>query len=214
MSFIKPRGTVELIFCYFRNRMNVRLDNQGTKKTAIFDSTLLLIQERGFHGTPISLIAKSTGIAAATIYHYFESKDALIGELYIYVKDKLAGAIVAGDQETEPYDERFRNYWVNQCTFFIENPSFLYFLEQYINSPFPKQFKGNESSLFREKVIPFFAYGIENGFIRKMDYELLGPIVHGSIVAAAKFHLSGHHDFTTKRLYGMAEVIWDGIKAQ
>lgn len=194
--------------------MNIQLETQAYKKTAILESTLLLIKEHGFHGTPMSQIAKSAGVAAGTIYHYFESKDALIKELYVYVKDKLADAILKNDNAERPYRERFLDFWVNQCSFFIENPAFLYFLEQYINSPYAKQFAENESKLFNTKVKPFVAYGIENGLIRKMDYELLGPIVHGSIVAAAKFHLSGRHAFTSDRLYGMAEIIWDGIKEQ
>lgn len=194
--------------------MNIQLDTQAHKKTAILESTLLLIKEHGFHGTPMSQIAKSAGVAAGTIYHYFESKDELIRELYVYVKDKLADAILKTDDAERPYRDRFLDFWVNQCSFFIENPAFLYFLEQYINSPYAKRFAGSESKQFSTKVKPFVAYGIENGLIRKMDYELLGPIVHGSIVAAAKFHLSGHHAFTTDRLYGMAEVIWDGIKEQ
>ena len=193
--------------------MNVQLDSQS-KKTAILESTLVLIQEHGFHGTPMSQIAKNAGVAAGTIYHYFDSKDTLIKELYVYVKDKLAEAIVAHDDPERPYRERFLDFWVNQCSFFIGGPAFLYFLEQYINSPYAKRFSEQESRLFAEKVKPFFAFGIENGIIRKMDYELLGPIIHGSIVAAAKFHLSGHHDFTRDRLYGMAGIIWDGIKAQ
>lgn len=194
--------------------MNVRLDNSGCKKTAILESTLLLIREHGFHGTPMSQIAKSACVAASTIYHYFDSKDELIKELYVYVMDRLAEATLKDDHEDRPYRERFLDLWVNQCSFFIKYEAYLYFLEQYINSPYTKLFPANESKLFTNKVKPFIQYGIDNGLIRKMDYELLGPIVHGSITTAAKFHLSGNHDFTRDRLYGMAEVIWDGIKAQ
>lgn len=194
--------------------MNVQLENSGVKKIAIFESTLLLVKEYGFHGTPMSQIAKNAGVAAGTIYHYFDSKDTLIKELYIYVKNTLAEAILRNHDPEKPYDRGFLDFWVSQCTFFIEHPAYLYFLEQYINSPYAKQFHGAESKLFKEKIKPIFTYGIENGLIRKMDYELLGPIIHGSIVAAAKFHLSGHHDFTRERLYGMAQVIWDGIKTQ
>ncbi len=194
--------------------MNVQLENQTCKKTAILESTLILIKEHGFHGTPMSQIAKNAGVAAGTIYHYFDSKDELIKELYVYVKDRLAAATLKDDNEKQPYRDRFIDFWVNQCSFFIKHEAFLYFLEQYINSPYAKHFAMSESKLFNSKVKPFIQYGIDNGMIRKMDYELLGPIVHGSIVAAAKFHLSGRHDFTIDRLHGMAEVIWDGIKEQ
>ena len=34
------------------------------KKKAIFESTLELVRENGFHGTPMSLVAKKAGVAA------------------------------------------------------------------------------------------------------------------------------------------------------
>ena len=43
------------------------------KREAILKSTLELIKDNGFHGTPISLIAKNAGVASGTIYHYFPS---------------------------------------------------------------------------------------------------------------------------------------------
>ena len=50
----------------------------GDKRTAIFESTLALVREQGFHGTPMSQVAKKAGVAAGTLYLYFESKDHLI----------------------------------------------------------------------------------------------------------------------------------------
>ena len=52
------------------------------KKEAILKSTLELIKDNGFHGTPISEIARHAGVASGTIYHYFSSKDAIIITLY------------------------------------------------------------------------------------------------------------------------------------
>ena len=57
--------------------MIVQSDIPGKRK-AILKSTLELIKDNGFHGTPISLIAKNAGVASGTIYHYFPSKDAII----------------------------------------------------------------------------------------------------------------------------------------
>lgn len=194
--------------------MNIQLENPVCKKTAILESALRLIKEHGFHGTPMSQIAKNASVAAGTIYHYFESKDDLIKELFLYVRDRLAEAVLKDDDERLTYRERFLNFWVNQCMFFIKHDHFLYFLEQYLNSPYAKRFCEHESKLFKDKVNPFIRKGIDSGQIRNLDYELLAPIIHGSIVAAAKIHLSGHQSFTKDRLYGIAKVIWDGIKAQ
>ena len=56
------------------------------KKQAIFDATLRLISENGFHGTAMSKVAKEANVSTGIIYHYFESKDDLIAELYRHAK--------------------------------------------------------------------------------------------------------------------------------
>ncbi|WP_069658927.1 TetR/AcrR family transcriptional regulator [Arcticibacter eurypsychrophilus] len=193
--------------------MNVQLNSITCKKTAIFDSTLCLIKEHGFHGTPMSMIAKNANVAAGTIYHYFESKDALIKALYIYVKDGLADAIPSDDNLLS-YKELFIQYWVDQCAYFIAHENALYFLEQYNTSPYRISNPEIESKVFLTRIVPFFQKGIDSGQIRKMDYQLLMPVIHGSIVATAKYHLLGHYDFTKERLQETALIIWDGIKMQ
>src|SRR5688500_12762704 len=102
------------------------------KKQAIFDSTLTLIRENGFHGTPMSLIAKKAGVAAGTIYHHFDSKDTLILELYDYVVDQMLSSLLQTDEEEMNYQERFFNFFISHCLFYIENPNALFFMEQFV----------------------------------------------------------------------------------
>src|SRR5690348_2500554 len=44
------------------------------KRCAIIRATLELVAEHGFHGAPMALVAERSGVAAGTIYRYFESK--------------------------------------------------------------------------------------------------------------------------------------------
>ena len=57
------------------------------KRKAILNTTLKLISSNGFHAAPMSVIAKEAGVAAGTIYLYFENKEDLIIQLYKYVKE-------------------------------------------------------------------------------------------------------------------------------
>lgn len=43
--------------------------------------TLLL--ERGLQATPMSLISKTAKVPVCSIYHLFESKEALVNEIYV-----------------------------------------------------------------------------------------------------------------------------------
>ena len=59
------------------------------KRNLILDTTLSLLSENGFHGTPISLIAEKANIGAGTIYRYFKNKEELINELFIEIKRRI-----------------------------------------------------------------------------------------------------------------------------
>ena len=50
------------------------------KKKRILDAALKLFIENGIDNTSISLISKEAGVAAGTLYLYFENKVDLIGE--------------------------------------------------------------------------------------------------------------------------------------
>ena len=41
-----------------------------------------LFTERGFHGTAMPLVAERAGVAAGTIYRYFDSKEALVDAVF------------------------------------------------------------------------------------------------------------------------------------
>ncbi|MCX2479615.1 TetR/AcrR family transcriptional regulator [Pedobacter sp. MC2016-15] len=194
--------------------MNVQLEDNSGKREAVLNSTLALIKEHGFHGTPMSMIAKHAGVAAGTIYHYFDSKDTLIVELYIHVKERLAGAMLGNDNKDLPYKDRFFNFMINQYNFYIEHPDVFFFLEQYVNSPFAKNYPEKDSQLFKDKVHTFFNYGIENAYFRNIDPRLLAPTVKGTLVAAANFQLSQYSAFSKEDLIEIINIVWDGIKRQ
>lgn len=53
----------------------------GGKKQAIMEAALAVIAEKGFHPATIDEIAERAGVGKGTIYVYFKSKVALVGEL-------------------------------------------------------------------------------------------------------------------------------------
>ena len=59
-----------------------RPPDRPDRRESIMDAALACFVERGFYGTAIPQIADKANIAAGTIYHYFESKEALVNALY------------------------------------------------------------------------------------------------------------------------------------
>lgn len=193
--------------------MNVRslwesMENISDKKKAIFSSTLKLIKDHGFHGAPMSLVAKNAGVAAGTIYHYFESKDQLICELYTYSKARVNEVIDASIAEEATFKETFFKIWTNLYRFYIQNTDILIFFEQFINSPYninksPDRFKG--------QLIAFFEKGIKEGVLKDTKLEVLVVLVLGSISTTAKIHKFGNIPIEPSDLNQIIDILWDGI---
>jgi AcrR family transcriptional regulator len=106
------------------------------KRAAILQAALALFAERGFHNTPMSLIAKESGASAGTIYLHFVDKDDLIHALYRHVKINFYRAMVVGHGPDLPHDVAFRQMWLNTYHFYVTHHVEAQFIDHYENSPY------------------------------------------------------------------------------
>jgi AcrR family transcriptional regulator len=51
------------------------------RRQRILDAAAACFVREGFHGASIARIAKAAGMSAGNLYHFFESKEAIIGAL-------------------------------------------------------------------------------------------------------------------------------------
>lgn len=77
-----------------------QLDLRSTlTKRQILDGARQVFLQNGFVGTSIDQIVAHTGVSKASIYRYFESKDALFGALITGEAERIAGALPSIDPE-------------------------------------------------------------------------------------------------------------------
>lgn len=184
------------------------MDNLSDKQIAIFNSTLTLIRDHGFHGTTMSMVAKEAGVAAGTIYHYFQSKDALISELYRHNRVLTIEVIDASINEGLSFKENFYNLWSALYQFYIENTNILIFFEQYVNSPY-KADKNNAYS--HSTLLNFFEKGMKEGQIRKINPKLALVLTVSNIAIAAKLHKFGNLAKADQAMEQIRDIFWDGF---
>ncbi|WP_183906882.1 TetR/AcrR family transcriptional regulator [Rufibacter immobilis] len=182
------------------------------KKKAILESTLKLIKENGFHGTPMSQVAKKAGVAAGTIYHYFDSKDTLIMELFSYTQYMIQAAMQESLREDMDFRENFFLRWISRCQFYIQNPDVLFFIEQFVNSPYFPRCSKEQNEFSQNEIIQFIRLGHQNGILRDLDPKLMSIMIHSSIMTAAKVHLDGKFSLAEKEFKQLAQMIWDSIR--
>ena len=180
----------------------------GDKKQAIFESMLDLIRDHGFHGASMSLVAKNAGVAAGTIYHYFESKEQLINSLYSYNRDRVVSVISAALKGSDSHKDKFFRVWNSLYQFYVQEPNILIFFEQFLNSPFNADKYPNH---FRGELYDFLSDGIKQKVIRSLKTEIILVLLMGSINAAAKLHLFGKVPLTKQDLNRITEILWEGI---
>jgi AcrR family transcriptional regulator len=181
------------------------------KRTAILSSALELIVEHGFHNTPMSLIAKHAGVSAGIIYHYFESKDALIQELYRSVKDRLTTAIIEGEPYRLEPREAMHRIWFNVYYFYAAHPQETMFLQQFENSPFYNRWEENadEKTLLLLHNIQQY---IAKGKIANMPLLVLNDLTINVAMALAKQKIAGLIEPDQALLEQVAEAAWRAIE--
>jgi AcrR family transcriptional regulator len=164
---------------------------ESDKQTAIFQATLDLIAERGFHDTPMSLITKRSGVSTGIIYHYFDNKDDLIQQLYQRIKKRYAQALMAGEVTTLPYPDHLVRLWRNAYGYYIHHPKEAAFLEQYENSPYGHDFDFDADTNPDYAAMAGMIMGdVEAGHIRPMPLEVMYEMTLGVAAGLAKRSIS------------------------
>ena len=183
------------------------------KRAAILETTLDLLSERGFHDTPMSMIARQSGVSTGIIYHYFAGKKELIYELYREIKLKMLDAIAEGFLEQTSYRERFHALWHNLVRYHVDHPRETVFLEQFENSPY---YQPDWQAAFAGEMAPFVAWfeqGVREGALKDLPFEVAIELSLMVAVSLAKRHIRGTIRLTDKLIDAAANASWDAVKA-
>ena len=112
------------------------MDHVEDKRQAILDATLRLISKNGFHGTAMSKVAQEARVSTGIIYHYFDSKNDLMNELYKHIKRNFGQMLNESFDQTQPLKTQIRQVLGLMIRYYIHRPLESAFLEQYTRSPY------------------------------------------------------------------------------
>lgn len=167
------------------------MQTETDKRTAILQATLDLIAERGFHGTTMSLIVRRAGVSAGTIYHYFESKDAIIHDLYRSIKRQYGTALLVGDPFHLPAPDNLIRVWLNAFQYHISHPHESLFLEQYENSPYLASAPAIRTDEQVATLIALVAPLMQQGVLADMPLDVHYVMTLGIAAALARRQIAG-----------------------
>jgi AcrR family transcriptional regulator len=181
------------------------------KPDAILDAALRLFVERGFHGTAVPEVAEEAGVAAGTIYHYFESKTALVNALYRREKEKVTRAIHASFPTGGSPREQFRAIWRQMAAYATESPQAFAFLELHHHGSYlDAQNLALDQSL-RTFGVGFVRAAQAAGVLKPMDPKLMMELIFGAFIGVIRARWEQRAFVDDEALDAAEGACWDAI---
>jgi AcrR family transcriptional regulator len=182
------------------------------KKAAIMKAALILFTQRGFHGTPTSMISESAGVSTGTLFRSFETKNDLINSVYFSAKERMGQATYAGCEQEKDIRNKIKRIWGNTIRWGVENPYEFMFIEQFSSSPFI-------TDVTQEQALKNFSFlfevlddGIRAGTLKNLDRGLALEMLYSANVAVVKKLIrSGDTKDLDETIYRSFGIVWDGI---
>lgn len=188
------------------------IENKLDKRTLILETTLDLLSEFGFHGTPISLIAQRAGVGAGTIYRYFPNKEELINELFKEIKRKIIRAMLNNYGEEGTFKERFKHLWKNMVYYYIDHPRDFQFIEQHRYAPYMSNLTREESFMILSPIMMFFIESKRARAMKDLPLYTIIALLYGPIVSLLKQHIDNNQNLSDDRIEQAAEACWDAVR--
>jgi AcrR family transcriptional regulator len=177
------------------------------------DAALHCFVDRGFHGTAIPQIAARAGIAAGTIYHYFDSKEALVNALFRHWKTLVARRVFTAFPQTAPTREQFRVMWNEIVDFALEHPQAFAFLELHNHTSYL-----DAESIAVDRELKTFASAMvqraqDERLLKPMDPALLMELVFGAFTGMMRAHWEGRIELGPEVIAAAEQACWDTVAA-
>ena len=87
------------------------------KRRAILDAAITVFARQGFHSARVSDVASEAGVAYGLVYHYFDSKDQMLNELF----SERWALLLEASQEMQRSDAAPRDKLRGVASFIIES---------------------------------------------------------------------------------------------
>lgn len=183
------------------------------KHLQILSAAEKLIAEVDFQGLSMQKLANEAGVAAGTIYRYFDDKYHLIENVSLQVIQRVADAVQNGVNNSDSIKLRFRTIWLNIWNLASKSSGTIKNRVQY-DSSLPIidniKFRELERKMFAQ-LEQLFNEGKEQGIFKLLDNEILSGLSLAASVSLARKHSLGFYQMDEVALEVAIEPSWDAI---
>ncbi|MBV6646542.1 MAG: TetR/AcrR family transcriptional regulator [Cyclobacteriaceae bacterium] len=164
------------------------------KHSLLIDTSIRLFHEKGFHGTPTSLIAKEAGVANGTLFQYFPSKENLIVEAYISIKEEMANELKINKESNANIIDQMKDVFTSSLTWALAHPLKFDFLQQFYNSPYHHKLKEQTIKKYDQTHLDLIQEAIEQGAIRSLPANLVYALISSHTYGLYQYLRVASHD--------------------
>jgi AcrR family transcriptional regulator len=150
-----------------------KLQKSIDKKNALVKATIDLVNNNGFHATPMSKIAKMANVSPATIYLYFDSKQDLVNKVYLEVKTAYTNFAFATYSTEMSVETGFEIIWKRIADFKLKELDEALFLSQCDNTPMIDELSRQEGIKHLQPLLDLWNRGKNEGIIKPISDYLL-----------------------------------------
>ena len=150
-----------------------QLQKSINKRKALIKATIELVNNDGFHATPMSKIAKMANVSPATIYLYFENKQDLVNKTYIDVKSVYTNYAFATYDNSMSVEKGFETIWKRIAEFKLQESENALFLAQCDNTPMIDEPSRQEGIRHLQPLLDLWERGKKEGIIKPISNYLL-----------------------------------------
>lgn len=181
------------------------------KPKAILDAALALFADRGFHGTPVPLIAETAHVGVGTIYRHFTTKEGLVNVLFRRERAALLDSLRDGFPYESPAREQFHSLWSRLLQFAADFPASLRFLELHYHQPYLDRESRVVAGEAVQWVLELFEREEWHETAKPVPHVLI-PIVWGACVSLVKASWARELELTEDVCRQAEECCWDAVR--
>jgi AcrR family transcriptional regulator len=189
-----------------------QLQKSIEKREALIKATIDLVNNNGFHATPMSKIAKMAGVSPATIYLYFENKQDLVNKTYIEVKQKYTDYAFKTYNVSMSVEKGFETIWKRIADFKLKECDNAMFLAQCDNTPIIDEPSIKEGIKHLQPLLDLWERGKKEGVIKPISDYLLYAYAINPLSFLMMAQKRGAFKLDKNHIEAAYQAAWNSIK--
>ena len=181
------------------------------KKQKILNAALKLFVERGFHGTSTAEIAKTAEVATGTLFHYFNTKEDLINNLYLFIKENMLSEVSCDFDNKKTLKENLKVLWLKFMNFGINEHYKFQFILTFHTSPYITKLTIEQLETRTEELLRVYKKGLEKKDIKNVSFEMAMDYFWGNIASTISHFEKYPQNLNGENINLAFEMFWSGI---